>query len=43
MAWTLLGVALAAYEQWLADESSKLTTLLGKGFDAAEVGLRALR
>ncbi|ALM18105.1 mycofactocin system transcriptional regulator [Mycobacteroides abscessus] len=43
VAWTLLGVALAAYEQWLADESSKLTTLLGKGFDAAEVGLRALR
>ncbi|EHP1890594.1 mycofactocin system transcriptional regulator, partial [Salmonella enterica subsp. enterica serovar Kentucky] len=37
VAWTLLGVALAAYEQWLADESSKLTTLLGKGFDAAEV------
>ncbi|WP_052558362.1 mycofactocin system transcriptional regulator [Mycobacteroides abscessus] len=43
VAWTLLGGALAAYEQWLADESSKLTTLLGKGFDAAEVGLRALR
>ncbi|WP_079655730.1 mycofactocin system transcriptional regulator [Mycobacteroides abscessus] len=43
VAWTLLGVALAAYEQWLADESSKLTTLLGKGFDAAQVGLRALR
>ncbi|EHM17073.1 transcriptional regulatory protein TetR [Mycobacteroides abscessus subsp. bolletii BD] len=43
VAWTLLGVALAAYEQWLADESSKLTTLLGKGFDAAEAGLRALR
>ncbi|MDO3068913.1 mycofactocin system transcriptional regulator [Mycobacteroides abscessus] len=43
VAWTLLGVALAAYEQWLADESSKLTMLLGKGFDAAEAGLRALR
>ncbi|NGX09439.1 mycofactocin system transcriptional regulator [Mycobacteroides franklinii] len=42
VAWTLLGVALAAYERWLADESSKLTTLLGKGFDAAEAGLRAL-
>ncbi|WP_078308500.1 MULTISPECIES: mycofactocin system transcriptional regulator [unclassified Mycobacterium] len=41
--WTLLGVALAAYEQWLADESSALTALLGKGFDAAEAGLRALR
>ncbi len=40
--WTLLGVALAAYEQWLADESSALTALLGKGFDAAEAGLRAL-
>lgn len=40
--WTLLGVALAAYEQWLADESSALTALLGKGFDAAESGLRAL-
>ncbi|TDZ75741.1 HTH-type transcriptional regulator EthR [Mycobacteroides salmoniphilum] len=40
--WTLLGVALAAYERWLADESSALTALLGKGFDAAEAGLRAL-
>jgi TetR/AcrR family transcriptional regulator, regulator of mycofactocin system len=40
--WTLLGVALAAYEQWLADEASALTALLGKGFDAAEAGLRAL-
>ncbi|WP_096503741.1 mycofactocin system transcriptional regulator [Mycobacteroides stephanolepidis] len=42
VAWTLLGVALAAYEQWLADESATLTTLLGKGLDAAEVGLRGL-
>ncbi|MUM18251.1 mycofactocin system transcriptional regulator [Mycobacterium sp. CBMA271] len=42
VAWTLLGVALAAYEQWLADESSALTTLLGMGFDAAEAGLRVL-
>jgi hypothetical protein len=42
VAWTLLGVALAAYEQWLADESSALTALLDKGFDAAEAGLRAL-
>lgn len=42
VAWTLLGVALAAYEQWLADESSRLTTLLGRGFDAAEAGLRVL-
>ncbi|WP_078323483.1 mycofactocin system transcriptional regulator [Mycobacteroides salmoniphilum] len=40
--WTLLGVALAAYEQWLADEASALTVLLGKGFDAAAAGLRAL-
>ncbi|OAT70560.1 mycofactocin system transcriptional regulator [Mycobacteroides immunogenum] len=42
VAWTLLGVALAAYEQWLADESSRLTALLGRGFDAAEAGLRVL-
>ncbi|MGH3954594.1 mycofactocin system transcriptional regulator [Mycobacteroides salmoniphilum] len=40
--WTLLGVALAAYERWLADESSALTALLAKGFDAADAGLRAL-
>lgn len=40
--WTLLGVALAAYERWLTDETLALTDLLGAGFDAADVGLRGL-
>ncbi|CAJ1585319.1 mycofactocin system transcriptional regulator [[Mycobacterium] wendilense] len=33
LAWTLLGVALSAYEHWLADESVTLTGALGAAFD----------
>jgi mycofactocin system transcriptional regulator len=33
IAWTLLGVALAAYEHWLADESVSLPEALGAAFD----------
>ncbi|WP_173923203.1 mycofactocin system transcriptional regulator [Agromyces sp. Marseille-P2726] len=32
MAWTCLGVCLAAYEQWLADEESTLIDLLDEAF-----------
>lgn len=33
VAWTMLGVALSAYEHWLADESVSLTKALGEAFD----------
>ncbi|MGF2947602.1 mycofactocin system transcriptional regulator, partial [Mycobacterium sp. Lab-001] len=39
VAWTLLGVALAAYEHWLADESVPLPVALGNAFDAVGAGL----
>jgi mycofactocin system transcriptional regulator len=39
VAWTLLGVALAAYEHWLADESSSLPQALGDAFDIIRDGL----
>ncbi len=38
----MLGVALAAYEHWLADESVSLTQALGDAFDTISVGLMAL-
>ena len=41
-AWTLLGVALTAYEQWLADESVSLEQLLGDAFDVVGRGLTHL-
>ncbi|MGW0161140.1 mycofactocin system transcriptional regulator [Mycobacterium sp. NPDC003323] len=41
-AWTLLGVALTAYEQWLADESVSLQRLLGDAFDVVGRGLTDL-
>lgn len=41
-AWTLLGVALTAYEQWLADESVSLEQLLGDSFDVVGRGLHTL-
>ena len=41
-AWTLLGVALTAYEQWLADESVSLERLLGDAFDVVGRGLTHL-
>lgn len=40
IAWVMLGVALAAYEHWLADESVSLTEALGGAFDVARPGLR---
>jgi mycofactocin system transcriptional regulator len=39
VAWTLLGVALAAYENWLADESESLLQALGEAFDTIRGGL----
>ena len=41
-AWTLLGVALTAYEQWLAGESVSLEQLLGDSFDVVGAGLHTL-
>ena len=40
VAWTMLGVALSAYEQWLADESVSLAQALGDAFDTVSDGLR---
>jgi mycofactocin system transcriptional regulator len=42
VAWTMLGVALSAYEQWLADEAVSLTQALGDAFDTVRDGLRTL-
>ncbi len=39
VAWTMLGVALAAYESWLADETVALSVVLGEAFDTLAVGL----
>ncbi len=39
IAWQLLGASLAAYEQWLADPSSHLPTLLDEGYRVATAGL----
>ncbi len=49
-AWTMLGVALSAYEHWLADESSSangtgpqsLQRALGDAFDTVSAGLAGL-
>ncbi|MEO9221609.1 MAG: mycofactocin system transcriptional regulator [Mycobacteriaceae bacterium] len=43
VAWMLLGIALAAYEQWLADESQDLLELLRTGADLMGGGLQPLR
>jgi mycofactocin system transcriptional regulator len=43
VAWTMLGVALSAYEHWLADESVSLAQALGDAFDTVRPGLDALR
>jgi len=32
-----LGTAVAAYEQWLSDESADLATLLDASFDALDI------
>ena len=42
VAWTMLGVALSAYEHWLADESVSLTQALDDAFDTVSAGLGAL-
>jgi mycofactocin system transcriptional regulator len=42
VAWTMLGVALSAYEHWLADESVPLAQALGAAFDTVADGLWAL-
>src|SRR5277367_5803900 len=42
VAWTMLGVALSAYETWLSDESVTLPEALGNAFDLVGVGLGEL-
>ena len=42
VAWTMLGVALSAYEHWLSDESVPLPTALGNAFDVVGAGLERL-
>lgn len=39
VAWMMLGVALSAYERWLADESVELPQALGEAFDTIRGGL----
>lgn len=41
IAWSMLGVALSAYEHWLADEAGLLTDALGAAFDVITPGLGA--
>lgn len=42
VAWSMLAVALAAYEHWLADETVSLATALGSAFDVMAGGLDQL-
>lgn len=42
VAWTMLGVALSAYQYWLADESASLTEALAEAFDLVSEGLGVL-
>lgn len=42
VAWTVLGVALTAYEQWLADETVSLPDALGEAFDIIRAGIGAV-
>ncbi|MEC4764511.1 mycofactocin system transcriptional regulator [Mycobacterium sherrisii] len=42
VAWTMLAVALSAYEHWLRDESVPLPTALGNAFDVVGAGLESL-
>lgn len=39
IAWLMLGVALSAYEYWLADEAFELPVALGQAFDTVADGL----
>jgi len=43
VAWISLGVAIAAYEQWLADDSLDLSQLLQAGSDLLVQGLQPMR
>jgi mycofactocin system transcriptional regulator len=40
--WTMLGVALSAYEHWLSDECVTLPEALGNAFDVVGAGLESL-
>ena len=42
VAWTMLGVALSAYEHWLTDESASLAQELNDAFDTVSDGLSTL-
>lgn len=42
VAWTMLGIALSAYEHWLDDESASLQHALGAAFDVVSTGLDRL-
>lgn len=42
VAWMMLGVALSAYEHWLADESVSLAQALDEAFDTVSGGFGAL-
>ncbi|WP_454561847.1 mycofactocin system transcriptional regulator [Mycobacterium haemophilum] len=42
IAWTMLGVALSAYEHWLADESVPLPKALANAFDVVGAGFAKL-
>ena len=42
VSWTMLGVALSAYEHWLGDESVTLIEALGNAFDVVGAGLGEL-
>ncbi|MBU3706966.1 MAG: mycofactocin system transcriptional regulator [Mycobacterium sp.] len=39
IAWSMLGVALAAYEYWLAHEGVPLSEAMGEAFDTVAAGL----
>ena len=42
VSWTMLAVALSAYEHWLSDESVTLIEALGNAFDVVGAGLGEL-
>lgn len=42
VAWTMLGVALSAYQHWLGDECIPLPVALGNAFDVVGAGLQRL-
>ena len=39
VAWSMLGVALAAYEYWLAHEGVPLSEAMGEAFDTVAAGI----